>query len=33
MTRERACALIGNWRIVKADLWDRDYSTSSNLPT
>ena len=25
MTRERACALIGDWRIVEADLWDRDY--------
>ncbi len=25
MTRERACALIGNWRIVEADLWNRDY--------
>jgi len=19
------CRLIGRWRIVKADLWDRDY--------
>ena len=25
MTRERACALIGHWRIVEADLRDRDY--------
>ena len=25
MTSDRACALIGKWRIVEADLWDRDY--------
>ena len=25
MTRDRACALIGHWRIVEADLWDLDY--------
>lgn len=25
MTCERACALVGNWRIVEADLWDRNY--------
>ena len=25
MTREMECALIGKWRIVEADLWDRDY--------
>ncbi len=25
MTRNMECALIGKWRIVEADLWDRDY--------
>ncbi len=25
MTGDRECALIGKWRIVEADLWDRDY--------
>ena len=25
MTRNMECALIGIWRIVGADLWDRDY--------
>ena len=25
MTRDMDCALIGKWRIVEADLWDRDY--------
>ena len=25
MTRDVNCALIGKWRIVEADLWDRDY--------
>lgn len=25
MTREVGCDLIGKWRIVEADLWDRDY--------
>ena len=25
MTSDRACALIDKWRIVEADLWDRDY--------
>jgi len=25
MTPGRACALIGTWRIVEAELWDRDY--------
>ena len=25
MTRNKECALIGKWRIVEADLWDRDY--------
>lgn len=29
MTKQRArqkeCALIGKWRILEADLWDRDY--------
>lgn len=25
MTREVTCALIGKWRIIEADLWDRDY--------
>jgi len=24
MTREVECALIGKWRILEADLWDRD---------
>ena len=25
MTRDHSCALIGTWRIIEADLWDRDY--------
>ena len=25
MTRDHPCALIGTWRTVEADLWDRDY--------
>ena len=25
MTKNMECALIGKWRIVEADLWDRDY--------
>jgi hypothetical protein len=25
MTGRADCELIGRWRIVKADLWDRDY--------
>ena len=25
MTRDHTCALIGTWRIVEADLWDREY--------
>ncbi len=25
MTRTMDCALIGKWRILEADLWDRDY--------
>ena len=25
MTRDHPCALIGTWRIIEADLWDRDY--------
>ena len=25
MTRDHACALIGTWRIVEADPWDREY--------
>jgi hypothetical protein len=25
LTRNIECALIGKWRIVEADLWDRDY--------
>ena len=25
MTGEVDCALIGKWRVVEADLWDRDY--------
>lgn len=25
MTRAIECALIGKWRIVEADLWDRNY--------
>jgi len=25
MTRDMDCALIGKWRIVEADPWDRDY--------
>ena len=25
MTGPTTCELIGRWRIVEADLWDRDY--------
>jgi len=25
MTAPAGCQLIGQWRIVEADLWDRDY--------
>ena len=25
MTRDMDCALIGKWRIIEADPWDRDY--------
>ena len=25
MTAPMGCALIGRWRIIEADLWDRDY--------
>ena len=25
MSASAGCQLIGKWRIVKADLWDRDY--------
>ncbi len=25
MTAPAGCQLIGHWRIVEADLWDRDY--------
>ncbi len=25
MSAARACRLIGHWRIIKADLWDRDH--------
>ena len=25
MTRDMECALVGKWRIIGADLWDRDY--------
>lgn len=25
MTAPAGCQMIGRWRIVKADLWDRDY--------
>ena len=25
MTREVECPVVGKWRIVDADLWDRDY--------
>ena len=25
MSASAGCQLIGRWRIVKADLWDRDY--------
>lgn len=25
MTTPTNCRLIGRWRIVEADLWDRDY--------
>ena len=25
MIREMECAVIGKWRIIEADLWDRDY--------
>ena len=25
MTAPAGCQLVGRWRIVEADLWDRDY--------
>ncbi len=25
MTEEMVCSVVGKWRIVEADLWDRDY--------
>jgi len=25
MTRPANCPLVGSWRIIEADLWDRDY--------
>lgn len=25
MTRQGACAVVGKWRIIEADLWDRGY--------
>jgi hypothetical protein len=25
VTGTQACAIVGRWRIVEADLWDRDY--------
>ena len=25
MTHHSDCAVVGKWRIVEADLWDRDY--------
>ena len=25
MTRDVECAVVGKWRIVEADLWDRDF--------
>jgi hypothetical protein len=25
MTEPAACQVVGRWRIVEADLWDRDY--------
>lgn len=25
MTGPKTCQIIGRWRIVEADLWDRDY--------
>ena len=25
MRRDVACAVVGKWRIVEADLWDRDH--------
>ena len=25
MTAPRDCRIVGRWRIVEADLWDRDY--------
>ena len=25
MTAPRDCRLIGRWRIIEADIWERDY--------
>ena len=25
MSASASCQLVGRWRIVEADLWDRDY--------
>ena len=31
MTREPYCALIGKWRIIEADLWDRDWPMAGSF--
>jgi hypothetical protein len=33
MTAQMGCALIGRWRIIEADLWDRDYLDLSGPAT
>jgi hypothetical protein len=33
MTAPMGCALIGRWRIIEADLWDRDYLDLSGPAT
>ena len=33
MSASAGCQLLGKWRITKADIWDRDYLTSSSQPT
>lgn len=33
MTAPMGCALIGRWRIIEADLWDRDYLDRSRPAT
>ena len=33
MSAPAACALIGRWRMVEADIWDRDYLDLSGPAT